>query len=364
MKALLVSLLILVSFRASGEEPSLSTNPVRIGADSSDAEKISAYFAQQKMQCGMGSIVLVPVLGQNPSVRTALVAHQNEFDSSQAAILFDDSNLGDKRPFLFLIRREVAAPAYNPDALALLSDLEPAEAEPLVVADLQRPEPLFRRKKSYRNFYPLLYLHLPDRPIPALTDYFRQQLARPKEHFDYDVLPLVDRYGTPDLLPDVLRIYQPYAGKWACKIEESCLRFWIRCDPDAGFVALEKSLQSRETGCYRSLVARVSEGRWNQRFQSLALKRMHDPDPEIVAISINDLARLGDASVSTPVAWAYLRLVEKARHDTTFAKILAEYWTNPSTGAWFLLQDKRLQFTNEDKHQLEILQNHKPSSTP
>jgi hypothetical protein len=317
--------------------------------------EIAQYFAQREMQGGMGSIIIVPVLGQNTSVCAALIAHQSEFNSKQARTIFWDANIKDKRGFLPLIRREVAAPNYDADALALLSELAPDEARPLIIADLLRERPLFRQRKTYLNFYPYCYLHLPDRPIPELTAYFHQQLQHVDEKFDYNILQLVDRYGTPDLLPDVLRIYEPHAGTWACKIEESCLRFWIRWDRPAGLAALASSRKSRATGCYLSLLDDVVNDRWDMEIQALVLKDLDDSDADIAASAIYVLERRGDASVAEPVVSTYLRLAALAPKDPQISKAMAARWTNPSSGARILIENQRWQLTDEQKHRLEAI---------
>lgn len=321
----------------------------------SDSDKIAAYFQEEAMQSHMGSMMFA-FLGQNSSVLAALIAHQLEFDSSHAQTIFRDGIIRDKRAFLPLIRREVNAPDYNPDALALLSELEPEEARPLIVADIQRSKPLFQHQKAYYfNLFPFCYLHLPDQAIPELTPYFHEQLQHPGENLDYKILRLVDRYGTRDLLPDVLRIYQPYAGKGVYVLEIPCLRFWIRCDRPKGLEALISSQKSRNTGWYRSLLIEVSDGRWDKDMQNLALTNLTDPDPEIAAIAISLLERSGDKSVGEAVASTYIELVRAASHDKNVADAIASCWTNPSSGARILMDNKRFQLSDEQKRSLSAI---------
>jgi hypothetical protein len=305
------------------------------------------------MQSYMGSVLMLPVLGRDISVLAALSAHQLEFDSRRANIILCDRNIENKRLFLPLIRREVNAPVFDPDALSFLCEIEPKEGYPLVVGDVQREKPFFRRKVSYLNPYPLCYLHLPDRPIPELTRYFRQQLQRSKSSFDYDIMPLIDRYGTRDLLPEVLRIYQPNAGRWASAVEVSCLRFWIRCDSDAGIEALLSSQRCHGTGCYKSLLFEVSAGRWSKKMQNVALRNLSDPDPEIVAASIRVLERSGDATVGAAVASSYLEMADKAPHDTNVARAIDSQWTDTSSGARALLNEGSFRLNIDQKRRLD-----------
>ncbi len=81
-----------------------------------------------------------------------MIAHQNEFDSAQAMRILRDPNIKEKDGFLPLIRRETSGPDHDPDALVLLSQFEPREAYPLVIADLQSAHPVFRTGKF--SFHP------------------------------------------------------------------------------------------------------------------------------------------------------------------------------------------------------------------
>jgi hypothetical protein len=307
----------------------------------------------------MGSIIIAPPRGQDSATRAALIAHQSDLNADQAETVLADDNITDKQAFLPLIRREAAAPNYSPNALALLSEFSPTEARPLIIADVQEQHPHFRRHEYDIYAYPRCYLHLPDKPIPELTLYFHRELQKANQDSldDLDALvELIDRYGTPDLLPEVLQFYRPYAGEWACRIETSCLRFWIRCDRQAGLAAFDASRRSRKTGCYRSLLEDVSEGRWDADMNRRALGDLRSDDPEIVATTLHFLSHHGNADDGEAIADAYLALVHKATVDPAAAKVVAQTWLpNPGSGARILLENKRLHFPVRQANALKAL---------
>ncbi len=163
-----------------------------------------------------------------------------------------------------------------------------------MIEDIQREKSRVLDQPRTRFSTPVGLDALPDKPIPELTTTFREKLAGKDTDFSL-LLPLIDRYGTPDLLPDVLRFYKPNAGNWECAVENACLRFWIRCDPKAGLAALRYSLNSRkETRCYTTMLEEVFNDRWIDQAQPLVVKNLDDPDPDFVLSAIKTLQIHGD----------------------------------------------------------------------
>ncbi len=345
--------LVCLLFCALGGRLAEAENFVSSGSQSefsSEAKAIESYFWQRKTQMGMGGLVIFPMLGQNPQVIAALIAHQQELSSDQVQALLFDSCINHNRNFLPLLRREVAAPRYNPQALALFSDMLPEEARPIVIADLLRDDRLYQKGTRYPYTPPDFYLRLPDRPIPELTNYFREQLEFPVKDKYEDLFPLIDRYGTPDLLPAVLKIFRPRMGIWLSRNTQACLRFWIRCHPSEGLTAL--ATLRAESDSYSCLLLEIAPGRWTGEMQQFTLNDLHNPYLKIAASAIQVLGRYGDVTVTEAVVSTYLQMATQARRDPATAKIISLFWYNASSGAKTLLDNTRLPLNQKQKMRL------------
>jgi hypothetical protein len=270
---------------------------------------------------------------QDPAVRAALVQHQLELSADERkelifkwqsevwadAQLQDPAVIESMKQFrqggpdlLPVLLKAATAPDYDPYALAILCKVGPDQARPLVIEDIKRDHSLYLTKPHTHFSVPDGLDALPDQPIPELTETFRQKLAE-KDIDASLLLPLIDRYGTVDLLPDVVRFYKPKAGNWECAVENACLRFWIRCDPPAGMASLEYSLQSRkETRCYAYLLEKVFKDRWNDLAQPVVVKALDDPNPDVVLSAIKTLEGQGNQDCIESVISALERI-----HTTT-----------------------------------------------
>jgi hypothetical protein len=196
---------------------------------------------------------------KDPAARAALVAHragltvdernalveqwQGELNPGQDSFGQQSPPMSADDPFhyggsdLLPILRQAVVEDTNPNALEVYCQMAPDEARSIVIADIERPQSVFLTKPNTVYGWPLGLNALPDKPIPELTATFRAKLADPETDSQM-LLPLIDRYGTAELLPDLIRFYQPKIGTCACFTENACLRFWIKCDPAGGLAAL------------------------------------------------------------------------------------------------------------------------------
>ncbi len=196
---------------------------------------------------------------KRPQARAELVKVQLELTPEQGdTILRSWKDFGGD-DFLPLVRKLVGPPWYNPNALKALAQINPDEAGPLIVEDIQREKPRYLIPKAASQIANAPLLALPAKPIPELEAYFRDQL---KEEFPKNLdllMAAIARYGTAGLLPDVIKFYAPKQGKWACSIQADVLRFWLRNEPSGGLDAVKRALASREsTRCYTSVLSRGS----------------------------------------------------------------------------------------------------------
>ena len=233
---------------------------------------------------------------QRPKAREELVSHQLDLSPGlSTAIMGDWYNFaGDD--FLPLVRKMVGSPYYDPNALRALAQLKPEEARSLFIQDLQRKNPRYIIGKSAASIADGPLLSLPRAPIPELEPFFRQQLTS-RHPRDLDLLMAsLERYGTPTLLPDLIKFYTPDASSWSCAPQSDALRFWISNDPKSGLEALKRALASRKnTRCYSMILSDVLVPEWTDDALPLVTKALDDPDPEVVASAVQVLREHADS---------------------------------------------------------------------
>jgi hypothetical protein len=184
--------------------------------------------------------------------RAALAAHQLELSPAHVKRLFDAWPYWGSADFLPLVRRELKSPANHLTALIALAGFKPDEARPLVIAELSNPSsPIFEGAYQASELLP----GIPPMPMPQFDATFREQLDRWGER-GFPTIPLINAFGSPALLPDVLRAWNAFGHdevhgasrtvKWDDQIKTCFFRYWLRCDPKAGAIALEKEIESRE----------------------------------------------------------------------------------------------------------------------
>ncbi len=287
---------------------------------------------------------------KRPQARVELVKIQLELTPEQGdTILRSWKDFGGE-DFLPLVRKLAGPPSYNPNALKALAAIKPEEARPLVIEDIQREKPRYLIPKAASRIANAPLLTLPPKPIPELDLYFEVQLS--KEHppkLDL-LMDSIDRYGSPALLPGVIKFYLPKEGEWACDIQKDVLRFWLRHDPPAGLEALKRALDSREhTRCYTSVLSGVLLEEWSEAALPIVTAALDDPDPEVVASAIKVLEAHTDAAHLGPSLIALQRISASATKQN-----LPAYHAARGT-AQQLLQSTRWKPDPEQRRQLEAL---------
>jgi hypothetical protein len=114
------------------------------------------------------------------------------------------------------------------DGLIILANVKPAEARPIILTDLQRPEP-----QIFNNGFALFGSAtdaIPVMPMPELDNMFRTKLAA-KESYQVEVFWLIDHFGSPAIEKDVLAAYNPEQAKDYPELRETLVRYLKRCDP-------------------------------------------------------------------------------------------------------------------------------------
>ncbi|NQU11714.1 hypothetical protein HQ590_13045 [bacterium] len=287
------------------------------------------------------------LLAEDPhdaQLRALLVDHQQDLTKAHIEQIVDRWKQLGGEDLLPIVRTAARPPRADPSALGLLARLAPDEARALIIEDLSREKPLYL--DHHQGRYDLKPLEaLPDSVLPELDEVLRGKL-RAKDGDLPTVLPLIARYATTNLLPDVVSVYREHEGRWACEIQNSALRYWIRCDPPQGVEALARALKSRaETGCYRTTLADVLLNNWAEEALPAVLGALEDDNAEVVESAVRVLERNAPSEVIPKVLAAIGRLPRMQLDDED------QGWRAEQL-ADLLLSSKRWRLTLEQLGQL------------
>jgi len=115
-------------------------------------------------------------------------------------------------------------------ALIILANVKPDEARPLIVKDIESED-----SSLISGSFPLwgdsdIVPTLPVVPMPELDSALRERLAAPNPYL-VPLMGVIDRYGSPNLVPDVLRVYTPEEGRRDSTVRDALIRYLQRSDP-------------------------------------------------------------------------------------------------------------------------------------
>ena len=286
----------------------------------------------------------------NAAYREAAAAHQLEFSQSQQLEIlrlnqpwFDvPPSPGEREDyyadFLPVVRRHVGSPEYNLDAFKILTKARPDEARALLIEDLRNVDPHYLREdKGSSAVWDLL--KLPAGPIPELEEPLRALLGRQPGA----AIQLIERYGTPALLPDLLRVYRQ-VSYWEANEQPAALRFWLRTDPAAGLAGLKQALEDRGSNQnYQDVLHSVLTDVWLPGAMPLVLQALQDPSHEMVRSAMMVLLDHGDETSVRPILEAVDRLPPTERSSMGGSLLWAKRWT------WTPEQKQRLEDIAEGK---------------
>lgn len=130
-------------------------------------------------------------------------------------------------------------------------------------------------------------LFLEDKELPYLSDIFRKNL---KSETNWSYLKCIERYGSSDLLADIIQYYEPMKGQLVCDLAEGSLGFIVKHDRSTGLKLVEEAVNLRgNTGCYKDVMLVVLKNYPGEDVLELALKYVNDENEE-VSIDAADLA--------------------------------------------------------------------------
>jgi len=189
--------------------------------------------------------------------------------------------------------------------------LNPVRARQIILEQLRKDNPDFD--------YSGLSL-LPDKELPELTADFRKSLSS-RRIYSWTILPCIERYGTAELLPDVIAWYEPKQGRWACALQDAALGFIMKHDRKAGFKYLKEALTHRkETGCYKDAVSHVLHGDQGEDSKTFLVGVLADSEEEVVQSAARLLIEFPDG--------ADILKKKLAENEKAVSKNVSDYFQN------------------------------------
>lgn len=189
--------------------------------------------------------------------------------------------------------KEWRYPGIFSRALLRYKEFEPEKARELIINDIKRPRPLLADK---------VLLSLPDESLPEVENVLVRNLLSQRESSPFKVPLLIERYATARVLPEIIKFYQKNKGKWACSIQDSLLRYWMKHERPKGLAAVVEAAGLREhTRCYTSVLWHVLSAHYGQDAEKIAISFLDDEEPEVVVHVVRLLARKGSADCIDPL---------------------------------------------------------------
>jgi hypothetical protein len=195
-------------------------------------------------------------------------------------IIIDTAEAKPEDPSVLLQR--ILQPASNDDpsapydkarALVKYATLDPSGAREIALNQLAKSRPDI-------DCTGLMFLD--DYELPGLTDAFRANLK--SDTFLWH-MKCVERYGTADLLPDIVQLYESKKGRGACQIAEGSLGFIVKHDRQLGIYLLEEAVSLRnDTRCYGGVLGVLKNYPGDDALE-LTLKFVNDDDEDLAMTS-------------------------------------------------------------------------------
>lgn len=203
-------------------------------------------------------------------------------------------------------RREGRYPGFFSCALLCYKQFEPNKARPMIIEDIKRPRPWLSDE---------VLLSLPDENLPEIENVLVGNLSRSCDTFKVAVL--IERYATAQILPQVIEFYRKNEGCWACSIQASLLRYWVKHDRSRGLAAVIKAVDLREhTRCYTSVLGDVLSSDYGPDAEEIAISYLDDKEPDVVADVIRVLAHKGTVHSIEPLLAKLVSLKPEKKEET------------------------------------------------
>jgi hypothetical protein len=173
-----------------------------------------------------------------------------------------------------------------------LLELKPEAVRPLILEDLRQANPLFSLE---------VLRALPDKELSELDDMLLANLG--DNQSIWKKAPLIERYASARILPQVVAFYNGKEGSWACDLQTAFLRYWLKHDRPAALQAIERAVnmryptRSNYTRCYINVLGETLRDSFDGDAEQLVRKFINDSDPDVAADAKQLLAKHTSAAV-------------------------------------------------------------------
>lgn len=184
---------------------------------------------------------------------------------------------------------------YNARTLAALAirrwfELDPAGAWPAIISEMSRAKPRFGVRELGM---------LPDQTLPEV-DRLLVEHFHGDEDFETasNLASLIARYGTPEILPQVLQKLDANIGKWGYGLQNPLLAYVLGVDPKAARPRLEKAIVTRDKdNLYgRTFFQDIAAIHYDPILDELAIRALDDSDLAFAAGAAHMLAEFGSSA--------------------------------------------------------------------
>jgi HEAT repeat protein len=180
--------------------------------------------------------------------------------------------------------KEWRSPGIFSRALLRYKEFEADKARAVILNDIKQARPMLANE---------VLLSLPDESLPEMEEILVQNLLALRETSPFKAPLLIERYATARILPKVIEFYQENKGRWACSVQNSLLRYWVKHDRRNGLTAVVEAVGFRNrkhTRCYTSVLYHVLSAHYGPDAEEIALSFLDDEEPDLV---INVVRLLG-----------------------------------------------------------------------
>jgi hypothetical protein len=209
-----------------------------------------------------------------------------------------------KDPTMFAPLKKIAEqpdesfPMLRDQALRRLYDLDPVQAAPIFLEEMQHPHLDNGRFTVKVDTLGLL----PDETLPKFDEMLASRIEDKQSRTrDLDA-QLIGRYSTSAILPRVKAVYETNAGRWDCVTEDGFVRYFLRVDSDYGIARLTRA---PSVCMVVSLPAAVRMHRWSEVEPSI-ITDLNDPYPYRARQAAEALAKYGSPEAEKAL-WERMR---------------------------------------------------------
>ena len=209
-----------------------------------------------------------------------------------------------KEPAMLVPLKKIAEQPYagNPmlrdQALRRLYELDPAQAAPIFLEEMQHPHLDNGRFTVKIDTLGLL----PNETLPQFDEMLASRIED-KQSGTRDLdSQLIGRYSTSAILPRVKAVYETNAGRWDCVTEDGFVRYFLRVDSDYGIARLTRA---PSVCMVESLPAAVRMHRWSEVEPSI-IASLNDPYPYRARQAAEALAKYGSPEAEKAL-WERMR---------------------------------------------------------